>query len=429
MEFNLKSLITSHSYTIIMAFGAVITTIKLILFASYVVPEDFNAYVIPLSLGAFLAFCLSLGLVESTTKLFSRLHEEKNDLIVIGSYRYILPILLKRAVLLCGLITIYIAFLKNSSIFLGLLIGVIAMIMAASTLLASMQRGTMKTNVLASTSFLRAIMSVFAIFVGYSFSPNYGPIIGEIVSQTLSLLIGFALLLKSHDISHQELFTISMSRISKSIRQRHGLKLTLFIAYLIVSTPLYLDRYYFELIYPIRELAPYSLCAILLSTSYLVFNTLYQRSGPLMIIKYKSGTSPFAVMGMAVKTALAGTLCLTLLFAIVILIYMFGWAESLFARYFVSLEMLLLVFLISIFNCTGIFEGVFLSFDQEKAFMQSSFFYLTCLLMLGGMNFLFSFGLLDFLIGYLVVKTAHLLYMLIMLLSYAKNYVNPQVVT
>lgn len=428
MKFNLKSLITSHSYTIIMAFGAVITTIKLILFASYVAPEDFNAYVIPLSLGAFLAFCLSLGLVESTTKLFSRLHEEKNDLIVIGSYRYILPILLKRTILLCGLVTIFITFFTNRSIFWGLLIVVIAMIMAASTLLASMQRGTMKTNELAITSLLRAIMSFFAIFFGYSFLPNYGPIIGEIVSQTLALLIGFMLLVKSHDMSYQELFTIPLSRLSKSISQGHGLKLSLFIAYLIMSTPLYLDRYYFELIYPISELAPYSLCAIFLSTSYLVFNTLYQRSGPLMIIKYKSGTSPFAVMGMAVKTSLAGTLCLTVIFGIVILIYVFGWAESLFTKYLVSLDMLLLVFLISILNCTAIFDGIFLSFDQEKGFMQSSFFYFTCLLMLGGINFLFSFSLLNFLSGYLVVKIVHLIYILKIQVGYAKNYLNSQAV-
>ena len=429
MKSNLQSLITSHSYTIIMAFGAVITTIKLILFASYVAPEDFNAYVIPLSLGAFLAFFLSLGLVESTTKIFSRLHEEKNDLIVIGSYRYILPILLKRSILLFGLITIYITFFKNNSIFWGLSIGVIAMILAMSTLLASMQRSTMKTNVLASTSLLRAIISFFAIFVGYSFSPNYGPVSGEIFSQTLSLFIGFVLLLKSHGMSHQELFTTSISRISKSIRQGHGLKLSLFIAYLIMSIPLYLDRYYFELTYPISELAPYSLCAIFLGASYLMFNALYQRSGPLMIIEYKSGVSPFAVIGMAAKTTLAGTLCLTFFFGIVILIYLFGWAESLFTKYWVSPDMLLLVFLISIFNCTGIFEGVFLSFDQEKTFMQSSFFYLTCLLMLVGINFLFSFSLLNFLTGYLVLKTAHLLYILGFLVIYAKNYVNPKVVT
>jgi len=404
-----------------MAISAGITVIKLIAFASYVDAENFNNYIIPLSLGSFLAFILSFGLVESTTKIFARLFADKKEIIALGSYRYILPTLLKRGLFLLCIVAIYARFFEQKSFVWVLSICLIACTVSASTLLASMQRSTMKTNIMSGTSLFRALVSVIAVFIGYSFSPIYGPIIGEVIAQLLSLIIGFLMLLKSHRLSYLEVAAVSMANISTNLKEKHSIKFSLFFAYLIMSIPLYLDRYYFELNYSISELAPYSLCAILLGASYLVFNTLYQRAGPRMIIEYKSGRSPSDIFRIAVGTAFAGAIFLMLFFSFIILVYEFGYAESLFSKYSVSLNMLLLVFSISVFNSTGIFEGIFLSFDQEKKFMQSSFFYLACLVILLVVNFYYSFTLIEFLLIYLILKVAHFMFIFLLIYLYSKD--------
>ena len=417
----LRSMFASHSYTIVMAISAVITMVKLIALASYVEAEHFNDYIIPLSLGSFLAFILSLGLVESTTKIFARLFAEKQEIIALGSYRYILPTLLKRGLFLLCIALIYARFFEHKSFFWVLSICLIACTVSASTLLASMQRSTMKTNIMSGTSLLRALLSVTAVFIGYSFSPIYGPIIGEVIAQLLSLIAGFLMLLKSHRLSYREVIAVPMANISRNLAEKHSIKLSLFLAYLIMSIPVYLDRYYFELNYPIGELAPYSLCAILLGVSYLVFNTLYQRAGPRMVIEYKLGSSQADIFRLAAGAAIAGIIFLILFFLFIMAVYGSGYAESLFSKYAVSVNMLLLVFSISIFNSTGIFEGIFLSFDQEKKFMQSSFFYLACLAISLVVNFYYSLTLIEFLLIYLIIKVSHFIFIFLLFYLYLKD--------
>lgn len=417
----MKSTIVSHSYAIVMVISAGIAMVKLIAFANYVSPEHFNAYVIPLSLGSFLAYTLSLGLVESTTKNFSRLFADKKELIALGSYRYIVPVLLKRGLFLVGITAIYFVVFEQKSFVWVLCICLIAITVSGSTLLASMQRSTMKTNVMAGTSLIRATMSAISVFIGYSFSPFYGPIIGEVIAQLLSLFVGFFILIKAHRLSYKDVVAVPVSKVITSLKEKQSLKVFLFLASLIMSIPLYLDRYYFELNYSIIELAPYSLCAIVLGASYLVFNTLYQRAGPMMIIEYKMGKPPSGILFLAVKTALVGVIFLSLFFAFIILAYRFGFVESLFSKYSVSPDMLFLVFAISIFTSTAIFEGVFLSFDQEGKFLQCSFFYLACLGLLVLLNFLLSFSLVEFLLVYLFLKMAHFLFMVMMLGLYVKG--------
>lgn len=415
-----KETLSNYSYTMVMTFSAFITTLKLIFFANYVEVESFNAYVIPLGLGSFLAFVLSLGLVESTTKIFSRLYQENKNLIILSSFKYIVPILIKRSVFLVSLIMILTFFTSSNSFFLGLVVVFVATSMAISTLLASMQRSSLKTTLMANTALLRALLSILAIFTGYKISPNYGPIIGEIISQLISIFVGYCFLIKSHSLTFKKIFNTTKEKIINSVKQNNELKLFLFIAYLIMSVPLYLDRYYFELIYPLKEMSPYTLCAIFLGGSYLIFNTLYQRIGPLMIIRFKSGTPLYEIINTAFKTSIAGTSILLIIFISLLFLYFQGFAEKLFVKYEVSLEMLVTIFLISILNCTSIFEGIFLSLDRENKFFMCSCFYLSLLILLISSNFYLNFSLLFFLKLYFFIKLAHLIFMIALLYSFAK---------
>lgn len=425
MLFRLKLIAQNHGYSAVLVLSSMITMLKLILYANHVDPEHFNAYVIILSLGSFLAFIISFGIVESTTKTFARLYAVRKIHSALGSYRYIFPIVVLRGVFLLLFLVIYVVVSDQRSLFWAILLSLVAITVTMTTLLASMQRSTMKTNLMAGTSLLRAVTSMISIFIGYSLSSAYGGILGEIFAQLVSLFIGFYLLLKLHAVSYRELVIIPIIDISADIQATNSVKLYLFLAYLIMSLPLYLDRFYFEANYSISELAPYSLCAILLSASYLMYNSLFQRAGPEMIIKAKRGGTAAEILIVGGKAVLLGAFCLSILFAIIFLAYELGWAVDLVNKYEVTPEMILLMLLISLTNGTVIFEGAFLSFDKEREFFRNSVLYLLLLGIAVVGNYIYGISLIEFLYIYLVVKLLHVVSTItIFLLSTNKQKIN-----
>lgn len=402
-----KLITQKYWYIALLVLSSVITMSKLILYADHVEPVHFNAYVIALSLGSFLSFVISFGLVESTIKTFARLFAVKKIHSTLGSYRYIVPTFFIRGLFLLFGLVIYVLISDQKSLVWAIGLCLLAITVTMTSLLASMQRSTTKTNLMAGTSLLRAVISTTMIFVGYSFSPTYGAIFGEIFAQLVALLIGFYLLLKSHSVNYCELVSLKIKDISADLKATKSIKFYLFLAYLIMSFPLYLDRFYFELNYSITELAPYSLCAILLSSSYLMYNSLFQRTGPEMIINAKRGTSAAQILLLGFRTVFLGAFCLSILFLIIFFAYEFGWAVDLVNKYNVTPEMIFLIFLISLTNGTAIFEGAFLSFDKERAFFCSSLLYFLFLGFAIVANFIFEASLIEFLYIYLVVKLLH----------------------
>jgi hypothetical protein len=429
MLFRLKLIAQRYWYIAVFVLSSVTTMSKLILYADHVEPVHFNSYVIVLSLGSFLGFLISFGIVESTQKTFARLFVVKKIHSTLGSYRHIFPTFFIRGLFLLFGLVIYVLISDQKSLVWAIGLCLLAMTVTMTSLLASMQRSTMKTNLMAGTSLLRASLSMITIFVGYLFSPTYGAIFGEIFAQLVSLLVGFYLLLKSHSVDYRELVSLPIKDISADLKATKNVKFYLFLAYLIMSLPLYLDRFYFELNYPIGELAPYSLCAILLSASYLIYNSLFQRAGPEMIIKTKKGSSAAEILMLGGRAVSLGAFCLSILFSIIFLAYEFGWAADLVNKYKVTPEMILLIFLISLTNGTAIFEGAFLSFDKEREFFSNSVLYLLFLGFSIVGNFIFGLSLIEFLYIYLAVKLLHVVSTITIFWLSTNNKKIPQVVT
>ena len=429
MLFRLKLIFQSHWYIALLVLSSVITMLKLLLYANHVEPQHFNTYVILLSLGSFLAFIISFGIVESTTKTFARLFSVKKIYSALASYRHIAPVFFIRSLFLLLALVIYVVVSGQKSLVWAIVLCIVAITVSMTSLLASMQRSTMKTNLMAGTSLLRAVMSMIAVFAGYSFSQTYGAILGEIFAQLVSLLVGFYLLLKSHSVNYRELVSLPIKDISEDLKAMKSVKFYLFLAYLIMSLPLYMDRFYFELNYSIAELAPYSLCAILLSSSYLMYNSLFQRVGPEMIIKAKRGGSTAQILILGGRAVLIGAFCLSILFSIIFLAYEFGWAVDLVNKYNVTPEIIFLMLLISLTNGTVIFEGAFLAFDKESGFFTNSVLYMLLLGLAILANFIFELSLIEFLYVYLAVKLLHVFSTITVFWLFTKNQNISQVVT
>lgn len=352
-----------------MVAAAGVSFLRVIVVALVLPSDDFAVYAATVALGSFLAYILSFGLIESTIKKFPRLFLQQQYAEINSISKDILYSLIRRALVYIFLALPFFLVWDNGTpeqIILGILL---AFSNATANLVSSIQRAFYNINHFSLGSIVRSsITFLLVVSAAYFFS-----IVGVIIIEAISILLGsfVSRLIATFTLSKTETKKIQSIKTDES-KEKGKL---VFFSFIFLSIPFYLDRMFINEFYSKGEASAYAFMAILITGSAVLVNIIAQKVGPEVLKLEKNGVLISKQVLYAVKWSLMPVLIWILVISLALIILDLNAFPGILIKYNVSMNLVLSIGLLGLFQITSIFEFVFIANNREWEFFVSSLLY------------------------------------------------------
>lgn len=355
-------------FAITMGVASVLATLKIIVVAELVSPEQFGLFISYLSFAFFLGVGVSLGLVEGTVKLYPRLWAAGENQKLFLHSSHIFSILLSRYVvvlsigLLCSWLFNLASFLVVISV-TGVALGVTFFSITSSYMRAR--------EAFYSLAWMNVFRNVFGILLVISMAYWFGTSQAMIAAELLSVLLLVGALLWIY--LPKKMVTISkpVTPAFYSMEDRKQERY-LYLSNMINLSPLYLDKVLITAIASPVVTAKYAIAMLVVQVFTLITNTVSQLYGTKVV---KLGNSKEELQLKIVLTAkwvsFIAVLCV-LTFIVFVISKEFDAIKAFFDKYEVSTELFLIAVLIAFLRVSVLFEFLLLSKEKEKKILEAS---------------------------------------------------------
>lgn len=262
-----------------MLFASGLGFTKVLALAQIMAPANLGSYVSVIGVAVLSGTLLSFGQIEGTTKYYPRLWMTRDYARITDSVRVIAGKLAIRFALATIAGAAALVFFKfDNPIITAAVAGGIGLCSANLALAASLLRAAENANVLQAFNLVRnGTAIVLACIGGWLFGWN-GAMVGDLVAAAGSLLyaaISIRSLVKRHtDAQPVEPFADTVSKTGGG---------KLYLAYLLSSSTLLLDRGVINIILGAAAAGSYGIVALMFQVGQLVINIFAQRAGPRVI--------------------------------------------------------------------------------------------------------------------------------------------------
>jgi O-antigen/teichoic acid export membrane protein len=375
---KLSQLWGGASYISVMAVAAGISFIRGLFVAAILDVPSFGMYATFIAAGMFSSMLLSFGENEQTIKNFPRL----------WASNFLRVEIKKRADFSCRIMSFRASFFLLSLLFclfidslksiaqIGILIVLLALSAALSSLYVSAIRATGDLKLLSRNTLARSLIVILFGVIGAVFLNWKGAIAGEIFGSIISILYTRHHVIKQAK-HHANVNKPFVEHYSKKILPDGGF--WIFIASLFVALPVYLDRTVIASIFGHSEVGTYSFLMLFVAGVNVFVGIIAQKVGPHIIKMEHLGNPLSAQIKYALKWLMVILVVIFLGMTLATVIILFGPGRYFFDKFNLNLELIFATLALSMLQIAMVADFIMISRNRERELFISACAYLMIL--------------------------------------------------
>lgn len=373
-----NSMWNSSRYIVVMSLAAAIALVRGFFVAGILDLPSFGLYATVLAAGMFSSTLLSFGEIERTIKSFPRLWiVEHHRASMLEQVDKSLLIMVRRA----GAVFVVLAAgtfsdAMQSSARSGILVVLIALGAALSSLYASAIRATGDIDLLARNSLLRAVIVIAFGLSGAYFFNWQGALLGEV----MAAILGAAITRHSAVRKAQSFVGTRRTFADDATAPSFDGGRWLFAAGLLVSAPVYLDRAFVASAYGAAMVGTFGFLMLFVTGANTLTGIVAQKVGPQLVkMEYQAGSVEAQVK---LASGWVGFICVICVAGMAALALAFNYwpAQYFYQKFNLHWEMIAAATLLCVLQVGVLLEFILISRNHERAVFFAACWYFSAIL-------------------------------------------------
>jgi len=393
-----------------MGTASALSLVRGFLLAQLLTPNAFGMYAVLFALGTFSSSLLGLGEIERTNKRFPRLIVDGHGQQALGQADGIARLLAVRALVAAAALALVTPFVTSWDWTTGLVAATaIALGAGLQAIFMSIHRAVGELPTLGRATLARTVLALlFAVAGGYLASWQ-----GALAGEFLGALTGAAI---SRAYARRVSASVEPPKSAPAAIDENS---WLFLAFLVGSVPIYLDRFTVSLLYGADTAGTYGLLMLFVTAAVTLSTIVVQKVGPQLVRLERAGTPLRRQLGLAVAwcAALSGASFLGMVCAAALLA---GPFASLAAKYSLTAPLIGATTLLCCLQVSMVLDWVLLSQDRERQVFQAAAAYVATLALGIGTLWVLEAALVWFLWVMALAKLLHVAMLLLYILLRAR---------
>jgi O-antigen/teichoic acid export membrane protein len=354
-----------------MGLSSALALIRGFVLALLLAPASFGTYALLVAIGTFAATLLSFGAVERTYKRFPRMFVDGHAGEALVEADRIAWLLARRALGVGAVAIAVLALVGRSEWIAGALCASGAALgVGLQSGYISVHRASGELVPLGLAAMARTLLALLFAAVGAVLASWPGAMAGEIVAALVGGWVSRAFVIRTVGRAQ---------RAPARPLDPPQRELWLFVAMLIASIPVYLDRLVVSLVYGGSVLGSYGVLMLFVTGSFTLVTIVVQALGPQLVKLEHKGASLRSQLGLLLAWTAGVSLLVIIGMAVASLLLLHGPASTLGLKYSLTPGLLIATTALAMLQINPMFDWMLLSHNRERQVFVAALIYLTVL--------------------------------------------------